>query len=110
MLATAPIAAAACLSTCRPCCTLHCRPPPTEQKVLPRNLQTTSAYAEAARKVAAALPSSKVSLLDAFSAFRNSGGDWGGRLLGPDGLHLSRAGNDFVFDQLWNFLNSKQLT
>lgn len=89
--------------------THHHQHPPL-QKILPRNFKTTQQYAEAARQVAAASPSGKVALLDLWQAFINSGSDWGTRLMWGDGLHLSKAGNDMVYDQLWNVLNSKQLT
>lgn len=81
------------------------------QSVLPRNFKTTAQYADAARKVAAAFPGGgKVFLADAFESFTQQA-DWATRLMAPDGLHLSRAGNDHVWNMMYNAINDKmQLT
>jgi hypothetical protein len=51
-----------------------------------------------------------VYLADAFQQFV-SVGDWGNRLMAQDGLHLSRAGNDHVWNIMYNAINDKmQLT
>lgn len=82
---------------------------PHGETVPPRQFKSVEKYAEAARKAAAAFPS-KVYLADAFQQFV-SVGDWGNRLMAQDGLHLSRAGNDHVWNIMYNAINDKmQLT
>lgn len=55
-------------------------------------------------------PPPQVFLADPFQSF-TSQGDWGSRLMSPDGLHLSKAGNDEVWNIFYNAINDKmQLT
>lgn len=52
----------------------------------------------------------QVYLADAFQQFV-SVGDWGSRFMAQDGLHLSKAGNDHVWNIMYNAINDKmQLT
>jgi hypothetical protein len=52
----------------------------------------------------------QVFLADPFQSF-TSQGDWGTRLMSTDGLHLSKAGNDEVWNIFYNAINDKmQLT
>lgn len=52
----------------------------------------------------------QVFLADPFQSF-TSQGDWGTRLMSSDGLHLSKAGNDEVWNIFYNTINEKmQLT
>jgi hypothetical protein len=52
----------------------------------------------------------QVTLADAFQSFVGQG-DWGTKLMAQDGLHLSKAGNDHVWNSvLYNAVNDLQLT
>jgi hypothetical protein len=52
----------------------------------------------------------QVTLADAFQSFVGQS-DWGTRLMHTDGLHLSKAGNDHVWNSvLYNAVNDLQLT
>lgn len=76
------------------------------QRIAPRNLKATATYAEAARAVAASFPGKNVHLADAFQTFVSQG-DWGTRLMAPDGLHLSRQGNNEAWYIMYNAINDK---
>lgn len=79
---------------------------PEGERIAPRNLKATATYAEAARAVAASFPGQKVHLADAFQTFVSQG-DWGTRLMAPDGLHLSRQGNNEAWYLMYNAINDK---
>lgn len=81
--------------------------PAIVQTTAPRSFKMTEQYAAAARRVASNLASTnKVFLADAFQSFVQQG-DWGTRLMAADGLHLSRAGNDHVWNVMYNAIHDK---